>query len=210
MSVRRVLGAACAALCLGGAQAASLQPSATPLQLSAAGQPPVTLAHLRTLPPDTPLRTAGGRVVTARQMIAMTDAIRSAANRPRVPSETGFSRPQGPATIELSRGSYLPAVMNRPANDVVQLPNGPKVTVADLKRLDSVMQRWKGHGIVAQAPAGRPSLTGPAVMVHNTHDLAGLQGKPDSTVLENPKGVRVTLGELRAQAKATAVPKRAR
>jgi hypothetical protein len=47
-------------------------------------------------------------------------------------------------------------------------------------------------------------------MVHNTHDLAGLQGKPDSTVLENPKGVRVTLGELRAQAKATAVPKRAR
>jgi hypothetical protein len=92
----------------------------------------------------------------------------------------------------------------------VQLPNGPKVSVADLTRLDSVMQRWKGHGIVAQAPAGRPSLTGPAVMVHNTHDLAGLQGKPDSTVLENPKGVRVTLGELRAQAKATAVPKRAR
>ena len=201
MSVRRVLGAACAALCLGGAHAA-------PLELSTAGQPPVTLAHLRTLPPDTPLRTAGGRVVTARQMIALTDAIRSAATKQRVASETGFSRPQGPAVAELSRGSYLPAVLNRPATDVVQLPNGPKVTVADLKRLDNVMQRWKGRSIV-QAQAGRPSLAGPAVMVHNAHELQALQSKPDNTVLENPKGVRVTLGELRAQAKATAVPKHA-
>jgi hypothetical protein len=209
MSIHRVLGAACAALCLAAAQAASLPPSSAPLQLSAAGQSPVTLAHLRTLPPDTPVRTAGGRVVTSRQMIALTDAIRSAASKPRVASETGFSRPQGPAVAELSRGAYLPAVLARPGNDVVQLPNGTKVTVADLKRMDSLMQRWKGHGIV-QAQAGRPSLAGPAVMVHDTHELQALQGKPDSTVLENPKGVRVTLGELRAQAKATAVPKRVR
>lgn len=209
MSIRRVVAAACAALCVAGAQAASLPSSSAPLELSAAGQPPVTLAHLRTLPPDTPLRTAGGRVVTARQMIALTDAIRSATSKPHAPSETGFSRPQGPATTELSRGSYLPAVFNRPATDVVQLPNGAKLTVADLKRLDNVMQRWKGHGIAQTQPA-RPNLAGPAVMVHNAHELQALQGKPDSTVLENPKGVRVTLGELRAQAKATAVPKRAR
>ncbi|RQP26467.1 hypothetical protein DZC73_05525 [Albitalea terrae] len=194
---------------LGAAHAATPAPSAAPLQLSVAGQAPVTLAHLRTLPPDTPVRTAGGRVVTAKQMIALTDAIRSASSRPRVASETGFSHPQGPAATELSRGAYLPAVLNRPGSDVVQLPNGAKLTVSDLHRLDAVMQRWKGHGIV-QAQPSRPNLAGPAVVVHDAHELQALQGKPDSTVLENAKGVRVTLGELRAQAKATAVPKRAR
>ena len=89
--------------------------------------------------------------------------------------------------------------MARPDTDVVQLPNGMKLTVGDMKKLAELSPALKGRAMLPQA---RGDLNGAAIRVTSSADLSKLRNAPDTTILENPNGVRVTLGELRAHARA--------
>lgn len=162
--------------------------------------PQVTLQSLRSAPPTAMVETKRGRTVSAAHVVAIADAIRAANAKPRAASPSGFAKPSGAASVVLRPGSHLPSVLARPASDVVQLPNGTKMTVGDLNRVASVMQRM-GRGSVASLPSSRASVNGPATRVASARDLEALKDKPDSTILENRNGVRVTLGELRGAAK---------
>jgi hypothetical protein len=167
-----------------------------PAPLRAASQ--TSLQSLRSLPPGTQIEVAGGRQVSAQRFVAIADAIRNAKAKPRTPSTSGFARPAGAPAVVLRPGSHVPSVMARADSDIVQLPNGQKVTVGDMKKLAQVAPALKGRPLVTGA---RGDLQGTAVKVVSARDLRNLRTAPDNTILENKDGVRVTLGELRAHAR---------
>jgi hypothetical protein len=204
MTIRHATATALALAAVAAASTAFAQASMPmpnqPLKLSAPGAAAPTLQGLRNLPADATVQTRSGRVVPARQVVALADALRATSAKPRQPSETGFSRTQAAASVQVRPGTYLPGLLSRPANEVVQLPNGVKMTVGDLNKFNALMQRVQGRS-VAQLPSSRANLAGPALRINSARELERLRDKPDATVLENRNGVRVTLGELRAKAK---------
>ncbi|MBB5202864.1 hypothetical protein HNQ51_000157 [Inhella inkyongensis] len=178
----------------------AMAPGAAKLQLrSLDPAKPVTLQTLRALPPDTLVQTRSGRQVPARQVLALADAIRAAQQQRPQARELQFSRSTGSPAVNLAPGVNLAAVMARPATDVVQLPNGQRLSVADLQKLDALSRQINGRGFVAGTPARAPA--GPAIKIDSARDLDKLRSQPDSTVLENPQGQRITLGELRQAAR---------
>jgi hypothetical protein len=89
-------------------------------------------------------------------------------------------------------------------NDTVQLPSGRKVTVAQIKLLQPLVEQSTGHRLDV-APAA-VNLTGPSIKITPGTSKAAWQGilaKPDNTVLESPTGVRVTVGGIKQYLSAT-------
>jgi hypothetical protein len=190
--IRCVLWLVCIAA--GFSAEAQTPPPNTPVRISQQ----TTLTTLRALPPTAPVEIASGRKIPAQRFVAVADAIRRAQSQPRRASPSGFSKTAAPANVVLRPGSHLPSVMARPDSDVVQLPNGVKLTVGDMKKLAEVSPALKGRALLTST---RADLQGPATKVATGQDLRNLRNAPDSTIVENPNGVRVTLGELRAHAR---------
>jgi hypothetical protein len=89
-------------------------------------------------------------------------------------------------------------------NDTVQLPSGRKVTVAQIKLLQPLVEQRTGHRLDL-APAA-VNLSGPSIKIAPGMSKAAWQGilaKPDNTVLESPKGTRVTVGGIKQYLAAT-------
>jgi hypothetical protein len=89
-------------------------------------------------------------------------------------------------------------------NDTVQLPSGRKVTVAQIKLLQPLVEQKTGRRLDV-APAA-VNLTGPSIKITPGTSKAAWQGilaKPDNTVLESPTGVRVTVGGIKQYLAAT-------
>lgn len=169
--------------------------------------PAMSLAQIRELPATTVVRLPNGREMTAANYNRMADtfiAIRKAGLDRAPPPKSAFSRTKGPAQVQLRPGMDLRTLVMRPDTDVVQLPTGEKFTVGDLKRLSAIEKARTGRGLL-DAPGPRPGLAGPSIKITPGFDAAKLAGKPDSTVLETPAGQRITLGELRAYQKTSAV-----
>jgi len=165
-----------------------------------------TLSQIRALPDSAPVRTPGGRVTTAGRFKALADAIvrirqKGAGTQPN--PAFALSRTRGPAQLVLAPGADLREVAKRPESDVIGLPDGRTITVGDLKKLSAFQQRRTGRALLdAPSVARRQARTGPATRIDSTDDLARLAGRPDSLLLETRTGKRLTLGELRAYARA--------
>lgn len=164
-----------------------------------------SINQIRALPDNTILRMPSGRVMTAKRFKTLADAITQA--RKVGPAGTpdpkfAFSRTQSAPQLQLKPGVNLREVAKRPDSDVLQLPDGRKLTVGDLKKLSALQQRRTGKSLLDAQASARPSREGPAIRVDSREDLGKLGDKPDSTVLETRTGKRITLGELRALAKA--------
>jgi hypothetical protein len=89
-------------------------------------------------------------------------------------------------------------------NDTVQLPSGRRVTVAQIKLLEPLVEQRTGHKLDV-APAA-VNLTGPSIKIKPGTSKAEWQSilaKPDNTVLESPTGVRVTVGGIKQYMAAT-------
>jgi hypothetical protein len=89
-------------------------------------------------------------------------------------------------------------------NDTVQLPSGRKVTVAQIKLLQPLVEQRTGRRLDV-APAA-VNLTGPSIKIAPGTSKAAWQSilaKPDNTVLESPTGVRVTVGGIKQYLAAT-------
>jgi hypothetical protein len=186
---------AAAALCV--AVIATAQP--TPSQNARLKiAPNVTLQNLRAAPSNSAVETRKGTVVQAQRFVAVADAIRAAQSKPRTTSPAGFSRTAGAPALVLRQGSHMTSVLARPDSDVVQLPNGTKLTVGDIRKLQQIAPQMRGQSLPTSA---RADLQGSATRVTNARDLASLRNAPDNTVVENPNGIRVTLGELRTEAR---------
>lgn len=170
-------------------------PAGAPVRVNAQ----TTLTSIRALPAGAQVELGNGAKVPAQRMVAVADAIRRAQSKPRSASTSNFSKTTASPALVLRGGTHLPSVMARPDTDVVQLPNGMKLTVGDMKKLAELSPALKGRAMLPQA---RGDLNGAAIRVTSSADLSKLRNAPDTTILENPNGVRVTLGELRAHARA--------
>ncbi|GEM_PF-3265261 len=104
-------------------------------------------------------------------------------------------KPAPTGGVALRSKTDLQAAMQRPDNDTVILPSGRRTTVAMLKLVQPKVEEQRK----LLRPAGilRPNLSGPAVRIDANTDWYALLKQPDSTVLENAKGKRISLGELK-------------
>lgn len=178
---------------------AHAQPTA-PMRITNA----TNLASLRALPPTAKVQLPSGRQIDASRFNSQVDMLRRAQQRSVSRGGVDLSiRPaQGAATMKITNAAGLAAALARPNSDVVELPNGAKLSVGDLRKLGALAQREKGRNPLDAAKvnvsaAARASAIAP-IKVRNRQDLIALKGKPDATVVEAPNGARITLGDIRA------------
>jgi|GEM_PF-2179279 len=168
--------------------------------------PQTKLSDLRLLPENAMVQTPSGREIPAKHYVKLADVmakIRQNGITPRPNPKFIFSRTQGAPQVQLKPGVNLKEVAKRPDTDVLQLPDGRKLTVGDLKKIAVLHQKQTGKSLMDINPsANSPSRQGNAIKVTSNADIKKLSSQPDSTILETPKGKRITLGELRAYAKA--------
>ena len=164
-------------------------------------------ADLATLRDDQMIETPSGRRVPVGKLRAIQQAIAQAKARP--PAPEGFRilpAPTKPCTPPRS-GETFAQILARPDTDVICMgKNNSAVSVAQLRLMQPYMERTRGVNLSAAAPV-RSALSGPATRITNNQQLATLlqtqlKNAPDSTILVNPKGERITLGSVRAAVKA--------
>jgi len=173
--------------------------------------PQTTMKQIRMLPPTTQVQLKSGRVVPASQVSKLADAIleiRKKGFTQQIRPQYKFSTAQGQPALQLKPGVNLREVSKRPDSDVLQLPDGRKITVGDLKKISELRRQMTGQSLLDIQPkqGALPSRTGTAIKVRSTNDIKALGDKPDSTILENNQGKRITLGELKAYSKMTGKP----
>ena len=88
------------------------------------------------------------------------------------------------------------------------LPSGKRTTVAMLKLLQpQVDEKRRQLPSTPQKSLQRPNLSGAAEKVTPQTDWYAVLQKPDNTVLENNKGKRITVGELKQTMAAGSLPR---
>lgn len=188
-------------------------PTAGPVNLNAKAfdlsKTKLTMAQIRQIPDDAQITVPGGHTVSARRYKKIADAIQKIQARSlKLDPANAFSRAEGAPQAQITKGADIAALAKRKDSDVLQLPDGRKITVRDLKKLSEVYKQIHGQPLTAISSGSpkRPNLEGKAIMVATAEDIQKLEKMPDSTIVENPKGKRATLGELRTFAKEHGKP----
>ncbi|MEO8384471.1 MAG: hypothetical protein ABI583_04465 [Betaproteobacteria bacterium] len=163
----------------------------------------MTLSQLRALPANTMIELRSGQKVKASQFTATADALKDLGTKKASLKRMDFvfTRPTAVAKLKLNAGNLAAARAMAP-NTVLELPNGIKLTSAELKKLDALEARTNIRQLLggnAPSAAGANRYAGqPAIQLRTKADVEKLKGKPDNTVIEAPDGTRSTLGELKA------------
>jgi hypothetical protein len=107
-----------------------------------------------------------------------------------------YPAPSGPCA-SMRPGETLEEILARPSGDVICFHSGRRATVEQIRSLHELAMR--SFPAMHRADTTEPSSSAPAVMVTTKEQLfAELQHAPDSTVLINAKGNRVTVGQVRS------------
>jgi hypothetical protein len=157
--------------------------------------PGVGRAQVLQLRDDQIIETPSGRQLSVASYRRLQAAMSSAQARgtAREAAPFAYSRPAG--GINLPAGETTAQLLKRPDSTVVRFANGAVATVAQVKSMRPFIAQRYGVSLDAPAPA-QPS--GAALKVANLQGaLSELKGKPDNTLLESPKGTRVTVGDLK-------------
>lgn len=162
-----------------------------------------TLAQLRALPPNTMIELSNGQKVKAVQFTRTTDALTGLATKKANLKRMDFVFTRQTAVAQLKlNASNLTTARSMAPNTVLELPNGLKLTTAELKKLDALEARTNIRQMLggnAPAAGGANRYAGlPAIQLKTKADIERLKGKPDSTIVEAPDGTRSTLAELKA------------
>ncbi len=156
-------------------------------------------SQIRKLPDDQLVKLKNGRQVPARNLKSFFDSIKN-ANKNTVAhaaSAKVFSNTQSSGGLKVMPGYNFSELSKRPGNTVIQLPSGRKLTVDDYKKLDAISKARTGKSFADLQPN---SLIGPTIKIKSKADLDALKNKPDSTIVENQMGRKITLGTLRKYA----------
>lgn len=103
-----------------------------------------------------------------------------------------------PQVLKLSPGLNATVLSARPNTDMVELSNGRRVSLGDIRRLRGVAERLRKPAVVTPVPAAfkiQPAASGK--LVRNAVDLATALKRPDAETLQLPSGRRVTVGQVR-------------
>jgi hypothetical protein len=112
-------------------------------------------------------------------------------------SHAGAAEPANAGVLKFSPALTQSAVLARPDSDLVEFPNGKRVRVGELRRLDT----WASK---ARSTPARPFpaalRTKPARTGQRVDDIAALSGalkQPDSTTLRLQTGRLATVGQIK-------------
>jgi hypothetical protein len=111
----------------------------------------------------------------------------------------------GPATvssqqnvIKFSPNLPASAFNGRPNTDVVEMPDGRRVKLGDIRRLKDMAKRLRATPPGSKLPNAfrtRPAATG--TPINNAADLSAALKRPDTDTVVLPSGRRVTVGMIR-------------
>ena len=99
--------------------------------------------------------------------------------------------------IKLNPGLSASLLAARPNTDLVELANGRRVSLGDIRRLRGVAQKLRSPAAAMPVPAPfrmQPAATGKRL--ETASDLALALKRPDSETVELPSGRRVTVGQI--------------
>ena len=212
----RALVGAAAAICIGSAahaaQVVDFHPGASAAELRQAQlvriQRGVRIQDLAVLRDDQFVQTPSGRQVQVgrlRRIQSLVQAARLHTSQPRAQGFPILAPAQGPG-VAPRPGETAAQLLARPTTDVIRLKNGHTVTVAQLRAMAPYVEKRYGVDLSGRS-AQRPRLDGPSTQIVSVTQLTSLpRNAPDSTILETPHHVRITLGELRAALKSRPKP----
>ncbi len=90
------------------------------------------------------------------------------------------------------------ALTSRPSTDLVELSNGRRVALGDIRRLSLVAQKLRTPAVALPVPAPfrvQPAASGK--LLRTAADLSQALKGADSETVELPSGRRVTVGQIR-------------
>ena len=122
-----------------------------------------------------------------RQLSSAMQAARSPRPVAHTPTYTLKAAPTGTPVRSAIEIAHAMASMRE--TDTVQLPSGHRITVAQLKLLEPLVELKTGHKLSVAPPS--PNLTGPSTRIRPGMTKAQWQtilAQPDSTILESPSG----------------------
>ncbi len=141
-----------------------------------------------------------GRQMTvgaARRLQARVDAL----TRRRTSRFAGVLRMRPAASGARIADTGLTAALKRPDGETLQLPSGQRLTVAQLKLIQPLIERRLGQPLASLRQ--RPASSGVVVKVGPQTPQAQwvtlMKNSPDTTVLEGPTGELTTVGELKQE-----------
>lgn len=102
-----------------------------------------------------------------------------------------------PGFIKYAPNMTVNSLAGRPNTDLVELKNGRRVSVGDLRRLDAAAQKMRAPR-VDRMPAVlkvKPAATG--TKINNAADLAAALKLPDGATVQLPSGRLATVGQIK-------------
>ena len=160
----------------------------------------IDLAVLRD---DQVIQTPSGAQMRAGTLRAIRAAIATARQHTSVRRAGAFAILPAPTTrgTPPRPGETAAEILARPPTDVILLPSGHSITVAQLRLMAPYVERR--YRVDLRRANYRRLQSGPTIKIQSIADLKTLpRDTPDGTVLETPQGTRVTLGALKAALKA--------
>lgn len=138
------------------------------------------------------------RVVSAQTASALAVLLALAVNA--VAAETAkpaAAAAGGAAVIKVTPGTTFAALAGRPDSDLVELANGQRMRVGELRRLSQWGKRARTTPRRTFAPAlrARPAATGRRIA--DSADLAEALKRPDSENVMLPSGRVATVGQIK-------------
>lgn len=191
-----------------GAQATAMKPNLGAAANVVKFTPNLRLSALAARPDSDLVELSDGRRVRlgeARRLEAAVQKARAARHPDVLPA---LARKPAATGVPVRDPSELAAALKRNDQDTVVLPSGRRATVAQLRIAKELADKQRASA--AASASQRPNLAGPAIRVTAQTDMKALMSRPDSTVLESPKGTRVTVGEIKqyfAQKNRAAAPR---
>jgi len=174
---------------------------------SAASQPTIikytknlTIQHLNARPDDDQIELSNGKRIRLGDVRKFTKTAHKARTTPpgSLTPQAFKLKPSPTGGFTVRSKADLDNVLKRPDTDTVVLPSGKRTTVAMLKLLQpQVDEQRRLRPPSATKTLQRPNLSGNAEKITAQTDWYSVLKKPDNTVLENNKGKRITVGELK-------------
>lgn len=100
--------------------------------------------------------------------------------------------------VKFSPTMRLSTLSARPDTDLVELTDGKRVRLGDLRKIDRAAQKLRAAPTVPIVPPGlrfKPAATG--IRLNNADDLLAALKKPDSETVVLPSGRVATVGQLK-------------
>jgi hypothetical protein len=141
-----------------------------------------------------PLLSAAG---AAEPADAPVHALTQAAQTAQKSGATSAAVLQQSGIVKYTTGMTMNALVGRPNTDFVELSDGQRVRVGDLRRLEAAAQKMRtpARGGVPSAFRVQPASTG--TRLNNAADLGAALRRSDNETVQLPSGRLATVGQIK-------------